>query len=478
MSRETQAAALALTEEESLKGGDGPTQAMIARAVADGLDAVSEERAVILMADVRGLGHEAATILLEAIVRAVGDGLTVLLFGEDKEDFLNPPVRALEAACATRVHILQIDGNRLYQAAIQDPTDIEPPRATFWTTYGAWSGVTGALIALTYLLATGRESPSPTREIGADVVFCAQRGDIPHYFRWGQDWGVERLSGDPADCEGDLILTDNGDSLYLPIRSGEEVQWVSYPNRRTRSNLPGSRLPFQEATNRVVRGKSATYIVLSVRERSWALYNTSSQDTVIFSLPEGGYLADLSERYVLALFENDQGALKHQLLDRETQQVLFMTLGDIDETPGYLTSRDQIVFARGLQEDDEDGSLELVMVDPESGSETLLTNNDWNDYGLHISKTRGHICWQAEEFGHYEQDILAMDLETQIEVPAARGSGRQERCRFSLDGSFLTYISGESGDEELMLRFLDGGFEHRVTAFSGTEYVVGTVPIR
>ena len=127
---------------------------------------------------------------------------------------------------------------------------------------------------------------------------------------------------------------------------------------------------------------------------------------------------------------------------------------------------------------DEDGSLELVLVNTRDGTEELLTRNDWNDYEVTISPDRTHACWQSEEYGHYQADIRIMRIADRRILPQEEEPGRQAACHFSSDGSFVVYYTYVSGDRELVARPIGGGPTVPITLFPGDEQFVGSVPIR
>jgi hypothetical protein len=135
---------------------------------------------------------------------------------------------------------------------------------------------------------------------------------------------------------------------------------------------------------------------------------------------------------------------------------------------------DSVLFVRGQGMGPEDGNMELVLLDLSSGSETQLTDNDWNDYEQMWSPDGRYICWQSERLGHYESDIMVMDLARGRSWDATEAPGRESDCRWTGTGNGLLYIHFVEGEgSDVFLQSLRGASPVNLTRYPGHESVVG-----
>jgi len=484
ISRDAEQTFARLAQPEPYPFDDVTAQLSAVNALADALDASCQEQALVFIVNVKDLKQSTATTFAQAITRYGGEGLTVFLCGEHPEDMERTEALTLTGAVDTRRHIVQFEPARPENhRGSTDLSEQAPPPPTDGRQHAGWAVITVTVALLTSFTTLQVSAPNATpevtevTEVTEDIIFCSDRGGAPQYYRWGQGWGVERISPDTALCRRSGITVANADSVYLPTLAGGEVKWRSYPNERFRGNLSGTPLPFDYATPATISGDLTTFIVLSDGQDLWTLFDVSRQDTVTVPLPRGGHIVDMSERFALVRSENARGRMSHYVVDRESGEITFETGGELDEVNAHWTASGEIVLARGRQGTEEDGSLDLVVADPASGSEVILTQNDWNDYGLVISSDRTQICWQSEEFGHYEQNIQVMDLRTRMKRPIVQISGRQEGCGFVADGSLLVYHSRDRGEIDLMMQSVDGSPPIRILG-TGTSRFVMSVPIR
>jgi Tol biopolymer transport system component len=158
----------------------------------------------------------------------------------------------------------------------------------------------------------------------------------------------------------------------------------------------------------------------------------------------------------------------------ETGEVEQLTPGLISEGMGPLRG-DSLLFVRGRQAQDEDGSLELILRHVDTGEEELLTDNDWNDYEMKWSPDGRHICWQSEEFGHYQSEILVMDLRTRRTWNLSASEGRDFGCSFTPDGRAVVYQSLRTGNVDLIIQPVAGGPAVNMTFYPGDDVLVGFV---
>jgi hypothetical protein len=223
---------------------------------------------------------------------------------------------------------------------------------------------------------------------------------------------------------------------------------------------------------------SETYVVIDAKADEMTLLDALTKDTIRVVLSPGQALADVLDSKVLVKSQDTNGIRTISMISQDSRSNLFSTGSTVDESDGWFLMDGSFILSRGKISEEEDGSLDLVIIDPRTGSEEWLTQNDWNDYEIFLSRDRKSGCWQSERFGHYESDIMLVDLSTREILPLADEPGRQNGCRFSDDGSFVAYYSMASGDRELMARSIDGGPPVRITNFPGRETLMGFLPIR
>ena len=468
---------------------DESAQLSVTNALADALDVTTDEQAVMLVGAARELHQSTAGLLSRAISRFGGQGLTVLLVGEDESDFRRPPVATLQTAFEGSSHILQIDPEPL--AGDHHVSEVASSPPTEWKTHAGWAVTSltlAALAALTTVMTIGSEQPATASpSLSQDIVFCSVRSGIPQYYRWGQSLGVERISADTAFhvlrgderlCAGRLILSARADSFHLPVLSDGRTEWRTYPNTRTRGNLAGTPIVLDETTAITIPTERSPLIVLTRGDEEWSLFDTHEGETLSVRVPSGGTLVALFGASALIRSPSHAGVIAYSVINRTTGEVTAASPGLIPEENMVWGSDEQVVLARGATGADEDGSLELVLVNTEDGTEEFLTRNDWNDYEVGVSPDRTHVCWQSEEYGHYQSDIRVMRIDDRQILPQEEERGRQAACDFSSDGSFIVYGSYASGDRELVGRSIGGGPPVRITNFLGYEAFVGSVPIR
>ena len=464
---------------------EGP-QLSVMNALADALDEATHEQAIVVVVSATELHQSTATLLARAIARYGGDGVTLLLVGEEEKVFRRPPVTTLQAAFESVDHIIQIDPD---VAGVHDKDAALMPGGGHapWSTHAIWAAASLALVAITGLLSTRLSGPAPLPTLSEDIVFCSARGGAPQYYRWGQTFGVERISADTAVfirlgedqvCGGRLVNTADGDSVLLSVISDGRIEWRRYPNVRTRGNLVGTPLPLNDPTGQTISHGGRTLIVLSAEEGEWTLFDPLRATTLTASIPAGDRLRAVGESGWLVEGPNDRGIMGTKVIDPQTGAIIFETNSLIDEMQGSWFDGDQILLARGPQGDEEDGSLELIVVDPATGSEEILTRNDWNDYELTVSPDGMHVCWQSEEQGHFASDVRVMRTRGRMILPQEDEPGRQNGCHFSGDGSFVIYYSDTFGDREVVARSLADGVPVRISRLPGAEQFVGTLPIR
>jgi Tol biopolymer transport system component len=135
---------------------------------------------------------------------------------------------------------------------------------------------------------------------------------------------------------------------------------------------------------------------------------------------------------------------------------------------------DSVLFVRGRGVEEEDGNMEIMLLVVSTGQETALTNNRWNDYEQAWSPDGRFLCWQSERLGHYESDIMVMELATGRQWNATDVPGRDSDCRWTPTGNGLLHLRfGEDDATELIFRSLTGEGEENISRYRGSEEVVG-----
>ena len=103
---------------------------------------------------------------------------------------------------------------------------------------------------------------------------------------------------------------------------------------------------------------------------------------------------------------------------------------------------DRLLYVRGFGEGATEGDMEIRLRSRETGQDHALVQRTWNDLDPVWSPDGIRICWQSEEFGHFESDIEVMDLGSRRSWSVTRGyPGRHADCGWTADGRFLFFRS-------------------------------------
>lgn len=130
---------------------------------------------------------------------------------------------------------------------------------------------------------------------------------------------------------------------------------------------------------------------------------------------------------------------------------------------------DSVIFVRGRGVGEEDGNMDLFLLDVAAGVEERLTDNRWNDLLPAWSPDGRYLCWQSEEDGHYEMNIRVMALEDRRQRVLVDWPGRQANCFWSPDGGAVAFEDRSDGDWDAFLMPLDGGDPTNLTRFAGAD---------
>ena len=492
-------------------------------ALTGALDAALHEQAVILVCASERLRMLPSSVLANAVARQGGEGLTLVVTGPDQPSLATLPCRNLLQAVPDVRPIRQVaaaegregvagagapavagaetaggmgpagDAEVAGQAGVAGPAD---PRVGpgfvggLETTLGGWrAGIRpaprsrrwarrlgAALVVITAGVAAAVVLDGGGPVTAHDVVFCSPRAGAPHYYRWAPESGmVERFALDTAahhsggGCRGDGGLW-TGDSIYLATMDRDTVVWRVYPDERSRGDLRGRRTGVLStvAPGEPFRMDDGRDVVLEHWGPLWRLKDLRSGASR--TLPVGGddYFLSGFDPWVVFRRRGADGVWDLYRLHLGDDAVEQLTNHPVDESWGILRG-DSLLFARGAMGDDEDGSLELFLLDLATGREVRLTDNGWNDYEVDWSPDGRHICWQSEELGHYQSEIMVMDLERRRVWNLSAREGRDHRCAFTPDGAGVLYRSLRGSDIDLTLRPVTGGEARNVTLFQGDD---------
>lgn len=139
---------------------------------------------------------------------------------------------------------------------------------------------------------------------------------------------------------------------------------------------------------------------------------------------------------------------------------------------------DSVLFIRGRGTEAEDGNMELVLLNLTTGAESQLTDNAWNDYEQMWSPDGRYLCWQSERLGHYESDIIVMDLRTGSSWNAIDTPGRESDCRWAPVGNGLLYLHwGEGKHAEIFFQDPWEGDPINISRYPGPEAMIDYFPL-
>lgn len=495
----------------ALRGGEGMTDVEEGRteveaALADALDAVLHEQALILTVRATDLGFHAAGFLARAMALQGGEGLTVVVVGESEQDLSALPVHTLVQAGRELRHVREIGGPDARRGGTRLPpppgvsssdvgsTDEDGTRdeegAATAPTSGRHVAILAAVALVLFMVGarvvlSGEDGPLTSY----DVLFCSARSGIPQYYRWSARTSVvERFSPDTAAyllqdgatrCRGETVV-GSGDSVRLAVRSGERFGWRSYPDVQSRGYLAAAgtlAAPSDEPVPPVFVGEGDEVLQYDPG-RGWRVVDLAAGATTPLRLLRADdRLLSWTGAWVVFGRIGVDGTQDLFRIHTRSGEVERLTNGPLDESWGTVRN-DSLLFARGRMGDAEDGSLELVLRDLRTGEETRLTDNDWNDYEVRWSPTGRHICWQSEELGHYQSEIMVMDLSSRRSWNLSRSPGRDFMCRFTPDGRAVVYRSLRTGDTDLIIQPVTRGPAENLTFFAGEDVLGGFVGSR
>jgi len=129
--------------------------------------------------------------------------------------------------------------------------------------------------------------------------------------------------------------------------------------------------------------------------------------------------------------------------------------GIVRLTFGTLPARDPsvqgnwVAYHRGWGDGAEEGDQELFLLDLATRIERRLTENDWNDTGPELSHDGRMICWTSKKEGHWEAEIMAMDLETGDSWHVSDMPGREDYCQWHPSAPVAFFQVWGTGEQEI-----------------------------
>jgi hypothetical protein len=486
-------------------------------AVADALDAALAEQALIFTLPAPRIRLQPTEILARALALHGGEGATLVVHGSSERELASLPVQTLTQACRHLRHVRQ--GSTLPLAppplaatlqptssydAIEVGTDTAPPsedaapsppatppavevRARYRSevrqrlTHLGYLATAAFAVGAAGLLFATAAPPEPLPDY--DIVFCSTRTNAWQYFRWnGETRVVERISNDTASfgrsaC-GAGASADGATFWMATVRSGDgsgadRAQLMRYPNVDSRRDLVGQV---------EVSGLSNIRPYRADRDR-FALMTTDTLGVATLLDPETGRRTPMPPSPIMidgvvgpwlvgTMLEKPWGVAR---FNPTTQTLQRLTMSPIDELVPILRG-DTVLFARGRQGDEEDGSLELMLLNIRTGEEEQLTENGWNDFEMDWSPLGHHICWSSEELGHYQADVWVMDLRTRRRWNLSDAPGREGACRFTPDGLAVLYAEFGAAGRDLLLKPVMGGDAIAVARYAGEDRFAGFLP--
>ena len=450
------------------------------RALADAFEAVLHEQPIILTLPVNGLASTSASLLARAISLCTEGGLTLVLTGESERQFETAETRSL-LNLGHALRCVRQDARVMPEQSPTPPARERVPRSS-----GRVRAAVAAVLALVAIVSWAVWPAEATVSTAYDVIFCSDRSGAPQYFRWSSHSGVtERVTADTAvatyglpselRCRPYIGMGAGPDSIVLASRSGEDIRWSAYDARFGRGDAVGRVLLSGLEDPGMLVESIPNVVVFPDGTGSWSLVRFSAP-----SRPERRSInpatapSDNEGPWFLMELRDASGNADLFRAYVETGQLERLTDSPLDEVHGTLR-RDSLLFSRGRTGDDEDGSLDLYLLHRATGVEERLTDNDWNDYEVRWSADGRHICWQSERLGHYQSEIMVMDLRTRREWNLSDEAGRDYGCRFTPDGSNVVYHTLRTGDVELMIEPVRGGQVVNISAHPMSDQLTGFV---
>lgn len=354
-----------------------------------------------------------------------------------------------------------------------------PPARRRWAPILATAAVLGAVAVA--LLLGGRIAlniPKGPPSFEAEIWFCSQR-ETEWAFRMDQDGGAKRSVSSEPVCP---VVPYNGGTEAVALRTRDdatEVVRLAGGRSELLARLPGSSFlfypPRQAGPLDGVVSPDGRWLVLTQVTRPgpgeshptapvpgmpggrddsaiWSLLlldlrsGTSEEIVRSGTRDYGGRFSPDGSRIVWISERTGYGDL--YAMDVESREVTRLTFHELPDRE-FSMAQDHLVLRRGWGDGPQEGGEEIVLLHLATGEEEPLTENDWNDAGLDLSAGGELLCWTSKKEGHWESEILVMDLRTRTVTNISASPGRDDYCQWHPTEPVVFFLSWRDGDIEI-----------------------------
>lgn len=134
-----------------------------------------------------------------------------------------------------------------------------------------------------------------------------------------------------------------------------------------------------------------------------------------------------------------------EMADRSVRRVTSHPAKEVDPA----IHGDQVVFQRGSGNSRAGEFEDIILVSLKDGTERRLTANAWNETGAEFSRDGTKLCWTSKKDGHWEADIMVMDLVRGRSWPAASSPGRNDWCSWHPGADVVFFQTWRDGNAEI-----------------------------
>ncbi len=340
-------------------------------------------------------------------------------------------------------------------------------------------GILGIVAVALLLLGirTALDTPLIPPSFEAEIWFCSHR-ETEWAFRMDQDGRAKRSVSSQEVCP---VLPYNGGREAVALRNHEDAAEVFRLVGRTTellARLPGpafvTQPPRQAGPLDGVISPDGRWLVLTMitppgagesppvhplpglpfgqrPDAIWSLVLLDLQDGSHEEIARsgtrdyGGRFSPDGSRLVWISERNGAGDLYS--MDLRTRDVTRLTSHQLPDREFSLADH-RLVLRRGWW-DDPEGREELVLLYLATGEEERLTENDWNDAAPDLSAGGKAVCWTSKEEGHFESEILVMDLATRAVTNVSDSPGRDDYCQWHPTEPVVFWQSWRDGNEQI-----------------------------
>ncbi|HSW30662.1 MAG TPA: hypothetical protein VLH75_14345 [Longimicrobiales bacterium] len=359
-------------------------------------------------------------------------------------------------------------------AAREQGGEVPPTRPRARRMAPLWLAAASALVALPLLL--GRVPGMPTEPAPvppAEIWFCSPR-ETEHTFRMNQDGGAKTslgVDGCPVmpvnggsrlvamrardGAFGVVVVDDAGQRFFpmpfpgghfnRPMQQAGPMDGVASPDGRWL--LVTGDYPLAQGPPPVSRPPSS-----SAGPSSWDLYLVDLESGVLDQLtdhPARDFDARFSPDGSRVVFASERsGGGDIYLLELATRTLRQLTHHPAKEVDPSIHG-DWVAFQRGSGEERPGEYEEIILLSLVDGIERRVTDNAWNDTGAEFSHDGSKLCWTSKEDGHWEADIMVLDLIRDRRWKATETPGRNDWCSWHPDADVVFFQSWRDASAEI-----------------------------